>query len=157
MDTLKRIDEFANRRTNAEVRIFHEDSRKVQIPPIDGVMTSPPYVGLIDYHDQHKYVYELLGLEDRSGFEIGAAKNGSSQKAKKTYQEAIAEVFRNALKSMPKGGRLIVVAGDRHELYGEIAELCGVKVEAVLQRHVNRRTGRRSSEFFESVFIWRKA
>ena len=157
LDTLKRIDEFANRRTNAEVRIFHEDSRKVQIPPIDGVMTSPPYVGLIDYHDQHKYAYELLGLEDRSGFEIGAAKNGSSQKAKKTYQEAIAEVFRNALKSMPKGGRLIVVAGDRHELYGEIAELCGVKVEAVLQRHVNRRTGRRSSEFFESVFIWRKA
>jgi hypothetical protein len=24
-----------------------------------------------------------------------------------------------------------------------------------LHRHVNRRTGRRSGEFFESVFVWR--
>jgi hypothetical protein len=24
-----------------------------------------------------------------------------------------------------------------------------------VQRHVNRRTGRRSSEFYESIFIWR--
>lgn len=57
---------------------------------------------------------------------------------------------------MPSGGRLIVVAGDRDNLYGEIAAMVGVEVEAILQRHVNRRTGRRSSEFFESVFIWRK-
>lgn len=156
LDTLKRIEEFSAHRTKATVQIFHEDSRKVEIPKIDGVMTSPPYVGLIDYHDQHRYAYELLGLEDRSGFEIGPAKGGSSQRAKRSYQEGIAEVFRNALKSMTKGGRLIVVAGDRHNLYGEIAKLCDVNVEAVLQRHVNRRTGRRSGEFFESVFIWRK-
>ena len=156
LDTLKRIEEFSAHRTKATVQIFHEDSRKVEIPKIDGVMTSPPYVGLIDYHDQHRYAYELLGLEDRSGFEIGPAKGGSSQKAKRNYQEGIAEVFTNALKSMTKGGRLVVVAGDRHELYGEIAKMCDVNVEAVLQRHVNRRTGRRSGEFFESVFIWRK-
>lgn len=156
LDTIKRIEEFAQQRTNATVQIFHDDSRKAQIPMIDGVMTSPPYVGLIDYHDQHRYAYELLGLEDRSGFEIGPASGGSSQKAKRKYQEGIAEVFTNALKSMTKGGRLIVVAGDRHDLYGEIATMCDVNVEAVLQRHVNRRTGRRSGEFFESVFIWRK-
>jgi hypothetical protein len=156
LDTIKRIEEFAQHRTNATVQIFHGDSRKAKIPPIDGVMTSPPYVGLIDYHDQHRYAYELLGLEDRSGFEIGPASGGSSQKAKQKYQEGIAEVFTNALKSMPRGGRLIVVAGDRHDLYGEIAKMCDVTVEAVLQRHVNRRTGRRSGEFFESVFIWRK-
>jgi len=156
LDTLKRIEEFATHRTNAEVQIFHEDSRKAHIPYVDGVITSPPYVGLIDYHDQHKYAYELLGLEDRSGFEIGAAKRGSSQKAMKSYQEGIAEVFQNVLKSMPKGGRLIVVAGDRHNLYGEIGKMCNVKVEAIIQRHVNRRTGRRSSDFFESVFVWRK-
>ena len=149
LDTLKRIEEFAAHRTNAEVQIFHEDSRKALMPSIDGVITSPPYVGLIDYHDQHKYAYELLGLEDRSGFEIGAAKSGSSQKAMKSYQEGIAEVFQNVLKSMPKGGRLIVVAGDRHNLYGEIGKMCNIRVEAIIQRHVNRRTGRRSTDFFE--------
>jgi hypothetical protein len=49
-----------------------------------------------------------------------------------------------------------VVANDKHNLYGEIAAQLNVQVEGVLQRHVNRRTGRRSSEFYESIFIWRK-
>jgi hypothetical protein len=31
----------------------------------DGIVTSPPYPGLIDYHEQHRYAYELLGLDDR--------------------------------------------------------------------------------------------
>jgi hypothetical protein len=57
---------------------------------------------------------------------------------------------------MPVGGRLVVVAGDKHDLYEGIAELCGLHVEAILHRHVNRRTGRRASDFYESVFIWRK-
>lgn len=156
LDTIKRVEAYAQIRSAARVSLFHADSRQEQISAIDGVMTSPPYVGLIDYHEQHRYAYELLGLEDRRVEEIGAAKQGSSQKAKRAYQEGIAQVFRNCLKSMQPGGRLIVVAGDRYDLYGEIAQLCGVETEAIIRRHVNRRTGRRSSEFFEDVFIWRK-
>lgn len=156
LDTLKRIEEFAQIRTNATVNVEHGDSRELKIPKIDGVITSPPYVGLIDYHEQHAYAYHLLGLDDRSKHEIGPASNGSSQKAQQKYLDDIAAVFRSCTKSMSSGGRLIVVAGDRSNLYPKIAELAGVEVEAVLQRHVNRRTGRRSSEFFESIFIWRK-
>ncbi|OQY44909.1 MAG: hypothetical protein DRR08_17470 [Candidatus Parabeggiatoa sp. nov. 2] len=51
---------------------------------------------------------------------------------------------------------LNVVAGDRHELYSHIAEMIEVEIEQIVTRHVNRRTGRRASEFYESVFIWRK-
>lgn len=156
LDTIRRLEEFSERRTNASVTIVHGDSKNAEIPSIDGVITSPPYVGLIDYHDQHKYAYELLNLEDKSVFEIGAAKQGSGKKAQAEYKESIAQVFRNALNSMSSGSRLIVVAGDRHNLYGDIAEICGVEVEAILHRHVNRRTGRRFSEFYESIFIWRK-
>lgn len=156
LDTLKRIEEFAHIRTDATVQIEHGDSREMKIPHIDGVITSPPYVGLIDYHDQHAYAYHLLGLDDRRKHEIGPASNGSSQKAQQKYLEDIAAVFQSCIKSMSPGGRLIVVAGDRSNLYPKIAALVGVEVEAVLQRHVNRRTGRRSSEFFESIFIWRK-
>ena len=156
LDTIQRLEEFARRRTNAKTVVKHEDSRYADIPRVDGVITSPPYVGLIDYHEQHRYAYELLGLEDRANSEIGAAKQGASQKARQEYQESIAQVFRRVCLPMPAGGHLIVVAGDRHGLYDEIARLCGVEVEAVLQRHVNRRTGRRASEFYESVFIWRK-
>lgn len=156
LDTIRRLEEFAAKRTNASVKIHHADSRSASIPKIDGVITSPPYVGLIDYHEQHRYAYELLGLEDKRETEIGAAANGASQRARAEYQTAIAEVFRNVCQAMPSGGRLIVVAGDKFELYDEIARLADVEVEAVLKRHVNRRTGRRASEFYESIFIWRK-
>jgi hypothetical protein len=156
LDTIKRLETFAALRTDARVVVEHQDSRLADIPPVDGVITSPPYVGLIDYHEQHRYAYELLGLEDKRETEIGAAMRGTSQKAKADYQQAIALVFRRACEAMPPGGRLIVVAGDRHGLYDEIARLVGVEVEAIVNRHVNRRTGRRASEFYESVFIWRK-
>ena len=156
LDTAHRVAQFARLRTEASRVVCHGDSRCAPIPPVDGVVTSPPYVGLIDYHEQHAYAYHLLGLEDRRELEIGAACNGASVKAKAAYQDSIAEVFRNAVASMPSGGRLIVVAGDRANLYGRIAELVDVDVEAVVKRQVNRRTGRRSSDFFESVFVWRK-
>ena len=46
--------------------VLHDDSRTVRLPARpDGVITSPPYPGLIDYHEQHRYAYELLGLADR--------------------------------------------------------------------------------------------
>lgn len=156
LDTVARIKEYARLQTNSRIEIHHQDSSTAQIPPVDGVITSPPYVGLIDYHEQHRYAYELLGLEDRRLEEIGSANAGTSKKAKKDYQERIVEVFRNVSQSMRPGGYFIVVAGDKHDLYGEIADALNVKVEAIVKRHVNRRTGRRSTEFYESVFVWRK-
>jgi DNA modification methylase len=157
LDSVKRVEEFAAKRTEATVETHHGDSRNGDFPEIDGVITSPPYVGLIDYHEQHAYAYHLLGLRDRRDKEIGAAAGGSSLKARKAYQEDIASVFRKLGERLRPGGRMVVVAGDRADLYGEIAKMAGVEVEATVLRHVNRRTGRRSSEFYESVFIWRKS
>ncbi len=157
LDTIHRLEAFAALQTEAQVIVKHADSRYAEIPPIDGVITSPPYVGLIDYHEQHRYAFELLGLAQYTEAEIGSAKQGTSLNAQREYQEGIVQVFQRALQSMPPGAPLIVIAGDRYNLYGEIARLCGVEIEATLKRHVNRRTGRRSSEFYEDVFIWRKA
>ena len=39
-------------------------------------LTSPPYPGLIDYHEQHAYAFELLGLERRDAEEIGRGVTG---------------------------------------------------------------------------------
>lgn len=155
-DTIKRVEAFSKLQTDATVEIHHADSRTITLPSVDGVITSPPYVGLIDYHEQHAYAYQLLGLEDKRVQEIGAAAAGTSKRAKAEYQTQIAAVFQNALSAMKSGGRLIIVAGDKDNLYPDIAEMLDVEVEAVVQRHVNRRTGRRSGEFYESIFIWRK-
>ena len=156
IDAVRRIEEFDAIRSNAEWSIHHEDVRDADIPLSDGVITSPPYVGLIDYHEQHAYAYHLLGLKDQRHKEIGAAAQGSSIKAKSQYKADIASVFKRLLPNIRPGGRLVVVAGDRANLYGDIADLVGVEVEATVKRHVNRRTGRRSTNFYESVFIWRK-
>jgi hypothetical protein len=113
-------------------------------------------VGLIDYHEQHRYAYELLGLPVKSEDELGAAFKGSSQTAKEVYKRGITEVFTHAGEYMKRGGRLVIIVHDRDNLYGDIAAQCGFEVEDTVGRHVNRRTGRRSHEFFEEVFVWRK-
>lgn len=113
-------------------------------------------MGLIDYHEQHAYAYNLFGLEDKRNDEIGAAKRGTSMAAQQDYIEKISKVLGKAVCSMPSGGKLIVVAGDKYNLYGKIAEKIGVKQIAEIKRHVNRRTGRRTIEFYESVFVWEK-
>lgn len=156
VDTIRRVKQFALVRTDAPVTIYHADSRTISLPAIDGIITSPPYVGLIDYHEQHAYAYHLLNLDDRRGQEIGAAANGASERAKALYVQSITEVFQNALGSMRSGGHLIVIANDKYDLYEGIARNLKVEVEGVVHRHVNRRTGRRSGEFYESIFIWRK-
>ena len=119
------------------------------------VITSPPYVGLIDYHQQHRYAYELLGLTWRAEKEIGAASNGNSMKAKRAYVDSMVESFSNVRQSLAKDGRMVVIVNDKLGLYDEIADRAGFQVEDHLERHVNRRTGRRAGDFFESVFVWK--
>lgn len=156
LDTIRRLEEYSYLQTDAKVEVNHADCRVTDFPLVDGVITSPPYVGLIDYHEQHAYGYHLLDLDDNRDCEIGAAVNGSSIKAKEDYKKDIAEVFIRVLKAIPRGGRIIVIAGDRANLYDDIAKLVGIETEAIVKRHVNRRTGRRANEFYESVFIWKK-
>jgi len=154
LDTIKRIEDYSKLRTSASVKVFNTDSRFAKSDKVNGVITSPPYVGLIDYHEQHRYAYKLLELSDQSDSEIGAAKNGSSKKAKEQYKADMAAVLRNAGDHVVNGGKLVVIAGDRDNLYPEIGEMADLKLEDIVIRHVNRRTGRRSNEFFESVFIF---
>lgn len=155
-DTLKRVKEFSAIHTKAPVHIECADARDVEFPQTDMVLTSPPYVGLIDYHEQHRYAYELLGQEMREDEEIGAAKRGSSELAKRRYIKDMGEVFTRAHKALNPGGVAVIVVHDRRDLYRGLAEKLGYCEDTVLQRQVNRRTGRRAGDFYESVLVWRK-
>jgi len=117
------------------------------------IITSPPYPGLIDYHEQHRYSYELLGLVDRRDEEIGPASRGQSRQAVRTYVEDMIAVFANAHRQLPRGAPVIIVVNDSKTLYPEIVERSGLSLEERLTRHVNRRTGRRAGEFFEDVLV----
>lgn len=155
LDTLERIKEFSKIRTSAEVSIICGDARSVRFPKIDAVITSPPYVGLIDYHEQHRYAYELLGLPNNEGLEIGAASNGKSRKAQEAYINEIGKVFSNIRQSLSKDGVVVIVVHDKNGLYDALAPKIGYRLEETLTRHVNRRTGRRAGDFFEEILIWR--
>src|SRR5215204_5354917 len=65
-DTLARIAAFDATRDRGRVAdVRHGDARTLGFGGcFDAVVTSPPYPGLIDYHGQHRYAYELLGLDE---------------------------------------------------------------------------------------------
>src|SRR5712692_9156819 len=157
-DTVRRIRQFASVRSDRDVAVLHADSRNVILPSQPtGVITSPPYPGLIDYHEQHRYAYELLGLRDRRDEEIGAAAGGRSRSALAAYVEAMSEVFDNTASQLACDGCVLIVVNDSHGLYPAILENAGLILEERVTRHVNRRTGRRKGEFFEDVLVCRAA
>jgi hypothetical protein len=155
LDTLARIKQFARVRARGrEAIVLHGDSRELDWGgPFDAVVTSPPYPGLIDYHEQHRYAYELLGLDDRREQELGAAAAGTSKAALAAYTEGIVAVLRHAADALRQGAPVLVVVNDRRDLYPTILQQAGLRLEERLRRHVNRRTGRRAGEFFEDVLV----
>jgi hypothetical protein len=159
LDTLARIEGFALLRGgDRQARVVHADSGKVAYDgTFDGVVTSPPYPGLIDYHEQHRYAYELLSLDDRRELELGAAAAGTSRASIEAYVEGIARALANAAGACADGAPVLVVVNDRRDLYPGILARAGLQLEHRLRRHVNRRTGRRAGEYFEDVLVCRSA
>ena len=155
LDTIDRIKEFSKIKTKASVALHHKESRYVELPKgIDMVFTSPPYVGLIDYHEQHRYAYELLGLKNKDSKEIGPAKNGQSEHARKDYIQGINEVILHTRDRMTQRAIMAIVVCDKFNLYDP--EPVGFQEVGRVERHVNRRTGRRESAFYESILISQK-
>ncbi|MDX6572688.1 MAG: hypothetical protein QOC86_1844 [Gaiellales bacterium] len=134
----------------------HLDARDLRLErQADAVVTSPPYVGVIDYHDQHAYAYALLGLAPRGDEEIGSRSRGSGTRAVTAYADDMAAALTTCAACLRPGAPLAIVVNDRLGLYGEILERAGLELESRTLRHVNRRTGRRAGEYFEEILIAR--
>jgi hypothetical protein len=159
LDTLVRIEAFARLRDfESAATVLHGDARQAELEgPYDGILTSPPYPGLIDYHEQHRYAYELLGLDDQREREIGAAATGTSLAALEAYRNGVASVLAHAAVKLRRRAPILIVVNDRRDLYPEILARAGLQLEGRLRRHVNRRTGRRAGEYFEDVLVARVA
>lgn len=156
LDTIRRVKEYERLRSGAKTIVLHADARVAEYGmKFDGLITSPPYPGRIDYHEQHRYAYELLGLTDRREEEIGAAANGTGKAAVAKYVEDMVAVFANATRQLRPGARIVIVINDARSLYDRILGEAGVIVDERLKRHVNRRTGRRNGEFFEEIILAR--
>ncbi len=101
-DTIKRLVQFDKLRTDTFHVCLTGDSRKIDLikelykvnpdfaklvekQKIKGIFSSPPYVGLIDYHKQHAYAYDLFGFERKDELEIGPLFKGQGKEARESY------------------------------------------------------------------------
>lgn len=172
-DTINRLEEFSKLKNNVFSEVIHADARDVNIfeeikkenpefykllvnKKIDGIFTSPPYVGQIDYHEQHAYAYELFDIPREDSKEIGPLFKGQGQKAKDEYVEGISKVFINISKFIKDDGDFFIVANDKYKLYPLIAERSGFKIVEQFKRPVLNRTERDRQPYAEIIFHMKK-
>ncbi|MBF0100390.1 MAG: site-specific DNA-methyltransferase [Desulfobacterales bacterium] len=169
-DTLTRLMEFNKIRTKTHQTCLAGDSKKIDIykevkkvnselaeivlmQKIKGIFSSPPYVGLIDYHEQHAYAYELFGFERKDELEIGPLVHGQGKNARDSYTHGIAEVVQNCKRYLQANYDIFLVANDKFNLYPKIAELSDMKIVNQFKRPVlNRVEKDRDTAYSETIF-----
>jgi hypothetical protein len=168
-DTYYRLIEFSKIKTKAFWTVITADSRTVDIfnevekinqdfysllkkQKIQGIFTSPPYVGQIDYHEQHAYAYDLFGFERKDELEIGPLFKGQGEEARKSYIEGISQVLINCRKYLVDDPDIFLVANDKFNLYPIIAEKSGLVIVNQFKRPVLNRTERDKSPYSEIIF-----
>ncbi len=169
IDTLNRLKEFYKLRTETFQICLKGDSKTIDIfeetkkmnpelskilsnKKIRGIFSSPPYVGLIDYHDQHAYSYEIFGFERKDDLEIGSKFKGQGKEAKNSYIQGIAEVLKNCKSNLQNDYDILLVANDKYNLYPEIAKLANMKIINKFKRPVLNRVEKDRSAYAETIF-----
>ena len=169
-DTVNRLREFDELRTDTRQICLRGDSRNIDIfseikkrnadfaemlskHKIRGIFSSPPYVGLIDYHEQHAYAYEIFGFDREDELEIGPLSKGQGKAARDSYTTGIAEVLKNCRQYLRENHDIFLVANDKYNLYPDIAESAEMKIVNRFQRPVlNRVEKDRTNVYAETVF-----
>ncbi len=168
-DTLKRLRDFERLRTQAHFSVLSTDSRAVDIfteikkrnkklyeqlekQKIRGIFTSPPYVGQIDYHEQHAYAYDLFGFDRQDNLEIGPLYKGQGKEARNSYVKGVSDVLLNCKKYLTDNFDIFLVANDKYNLYPIIAERSGMQIVNKFKRPVLNRTERDRLPYSEIIF-----
>jgi len=168
-DTIVRLSTFNKLRTETFQHCIVGDSRLIDIveklknkcpdlaslvhvKKIDGIFSSPPYVGLIDYHEQHAYAYDLFGFERNDEAEIGPLYKGNGREAREAYVQGISEVLINCKKFLKPDYNVFLVANDKHNLYPIIAEKSGMKIVNRFRRPVLNRSEKDKGAYSEIIF-----
>ena len=170
VDTLNRLKDFDKLRAETLQICLAGDSRTIDIyeeskkvnpklaeilsrQKIRGIFSSPPYVGLIDYHEQHAYAYEIFGFERKDELEIGPLVKGQGKEARNSYAQDIAEVLKNCKRYFQSDYDIFLVANDKFNLYPKIAELSEMKIVNQFRRPVlNRVEKDRDTAYAETIF-----
>ena len=168
-DTIARLQQFDKLRTGTFQLCLTGDSRNINIPEqvkkknvefgkllekqkIKGIFSSPPYVGLIDYHEQHAYAYDLFGYDRKDELEIGPLYKGQKKEAQVSYIQGISDVLNNCKRFLANDYDVFLVANDKYNLYPTIAEHAGMKIVNQFHRPVLNRTEKDKTAYSETIF-----
>jgi len=168
-DTVSRLQQFDRLRTNTFQLCLTGDSRNIDIfeqakkrntgfgnlleyQKIKGIFSSPPYVGLIDYHEQHAYAYDLFGFERKDELEIGPLFKGQKKDAQLSYIQGISDVLNNCKRFLSDDYNVFLVANDKFNMYPTIAKNAGMTIVNQFRRPVLNRTEKDKTAYAESIF-----
>lgn len=168
-DTVKRMAQFDKLRTDTMQVCLTGDSRSIDIfsnledantsfanlakrRKIRGIFSSPPYVGMINYHEQHAYAYELFKLPRNDRSEIGPLSAGRGRQSREEYVKGVADVLLNCLQYMTDNCDVFLVANDKFRLYPRIAEIAGLKIVNEYKRPVLNRAEGNKGAYAETIF-----
>ena len=169
IDTIYRLKNFAQLKKESFCAVLPTDSRTIDIfkevkkqnknfgillkkQKIQGIFTSPPYVGQIDYHEQHAYAYDLFGFKRKDELEIGPLYKGQGLEARASYIDGISKVLLNCRKFLIDDFDVFLVANDKYKLYPIITKRAGMKIINQFKRPVLNRTERDKSPYSEIIF-----
>jgi hypothetical protein len=172
-DTVTRLQTFGRLRTATSQYCLTGDSRTIDIIEelrkknptfadetsrrgISGIFSSPPYVGMIDYHEQHAYAYDLFGFPRHDESEIGPLFKGKGKEAQRSYIEGISRVLLNCKRFLADNYNVLLVANDRHGLYPTIAEKAGMTIVNTFRRPVLNRSEKDKAAYSETIFHLRE-
>jgi len=168
-DTIQRFVEFDKLRTETCQICLTGDSKTIDIfqaldahdpafarlaraQKVQGIFSSPPYVGLIDYHEQHAYAYELFEFARNDSLEIGPLSRGQGQEARQAYMQGIAQVLMNCQRFLAPDYHVFLVANDKFNMYPTIANLAGMRIVHEYKRPVLNRTEKDKAAYAETIF-----
>ena len=137
-------------------KISPEFTKLIENQKIKGIFSSPPYVGLIDYHEQHAYAYDLFGFERKDELEIGPLFKGQGREARESYIQGITDVLNNSKKYLVDDYDIFLVANDKYNLYPKIAENARMQIVNQYKRPVLNRTEKDKGAYAEIIFHFKE-
>jgi DNA modification methylase len=169
IDSLNRMIEFQKLKTDSYQLAISGDSRNIdllkkiekrnknlaeliQTKKIKGIVTSPPYVGVINYHEEHKSSYDIFGFNRNDDFEIGPKSKGESKIAREEYSRGIAEAFLNLRKYLADDFDIFLIVNDKFNLYPFIAKESGLRIIEKFSRPVLNRTRGNTTPYSEYIY-----
>jgi DNA methylase len=150
------------------ILVLQEDVRQLALPPnsVDLIVTSPPYIGVIDYVRANRLLYMWMGwsLEEEGNGEIGARFKRKRAQTLRDYLADMETAWTEIARVLRPGGHLAIVIGESRRYPGAaqeslrclsrfMSQTWGPRVRSASRRRVSDRGANRAIEY---LHVFRK-